>query len=606
MTPDNEPISIDLAREPDFLVGWLTIRPSLRQVEAGPESETLEPRVMQVLVALFQRRNEVVSRDELIGRCWGGRIVGEDAISRCITRVRKLGETHQAFALETIPRVGYRLTPAGEPALAAAPAGEAASPSSPGGTAGLQKAFARYGIWISLGVVAIAVAAVFLLRGPASGAPDVDAVVARLTEKLSETASKRDIDQVGAAAKELGASTRPEERSAFAALASGNALQAIEGLEALAQEFEATGDPKSAAAVYTRIGALALVVDQGRGLAARRKAVLLAPDSLMAFQGLFLDMVLLRGPPEALQLAKDTLERPGLSDKMRGWVLAHRGLVETDILEQDATAQATLEEIQALHRRTKDDIVEYAGVWLGSLLSLNRDDLRQTAVGAREGMEIRSRLSDRVSNMTQVTVVRTLFASGDWSEAFSYGAENLEERGRTGDFLPTPTMEAVCTSGVYGGQAAAAAAYCRPLTQRLENSGGVMPKAYAGLLAAGLGHDRTASAEFAAAHAMLKPGSPVQMDVWVFEAYAALKRKDVDEAERLVNTAVEEASKSGLRTHRSFSANALRLLGEGFIANGQPARACAPLAKAGQLYADVGADAGHAATEVLRGAAGCR
>ena len=132
MNTDFEPISVDLAREPDFSVGPIRIRPSLRQVEAGGESETLEPRVMQVLVALFQRRNEVVSRDELVQRCWGGRVVGEDAISRCIARVRKLGKSTGAFSLETIPRVGYRMTRGAGDGCSGAPGRAAPEPLGEG------------------------------------------------------------------------------------------------------------------------------------------------------------------------------------------------------------------------------------------------------------------------------------------------------------------------------------------------------------------------------------------------------------------------------------------------------------------------------------------
>src|SRR6185437_9667500 len=73
--------------------------------------ENLEPRVMQVLVALARADGAVLSRDELIRQCWGGRIVGEDAINRCVSKVRQLSELGggKAFEIETIPRVGYRL-----------------------------------------------------------------------------------------------------------------------------------------------------------------------------------------------------------------------------------------------------------------------------------------------------------------------------------------------------------------------------------------------------------------------------------------------------------------------------------------------------------------
>ena len=108
--PQNQPI--DLAREAAFALGAFEVRPATREVIVGGVPEDLEPRVMQVLVALARRRGAVVSRDELILSCWGGRAVGDDAINRCIARIRRLSETHGGFSLETIPRVGYRLNEA--------------------------------------------------------------------------------------------------------------------------------------------------------------------------------------------------------------------------------------------------------------------------------------------------------------------------------------------------------------------------------------------------------------------------------------------------------------------------------------------------------------
>jgi DNA-binding winged helix-turn-helix (wHTH) protein/formylglycine-generating enzyme required for sulfatase activity/dienelactone hydrolase len=110
MNADQSPVSVDLAGEPDFMLGALRVRPSLREVVDGGEREVLEPRVMQVLVVLARRRGQVISRDQLIEACWAGRVVGEDAINRCIARVRRLAEAHGGFSIETIARVGYRLT----------------------------------------------------------------------------------------------------------------------------------------------------------------------------------------------------------------------------------------------------------------------------------------------------------------------------------------------------------------------------------------------------------------------------------------------------------------------------------------------------------------
>ncbi len=108
--------SIDLAREADFDLGSLHVRPPTCQVEWNGGSETLQRRVMQVLVALAQARGSVVSQEELISRCWRGLTVTDDAIVRCIGKLRKLAASYPdaPYVIETIPGVGYRLTSSGE------------------------------------------------------------------------------------------------------------------------------------------------------------------------------------------------------------------------------------------------------------------------------------------------------------------------------------------------------------------------------------------------------------------------------------------------------------------------------------------------------------
>jgi DNA-binding winged helix-turn-helix (wHTH) protein len=112
---------IDLSTTPDFHLSGILVRPALREVCVGDRIELLEPRVMQVLAALAAERGQVVSRERLIERCWAGRIIGEDAINTCIAKIRRIGEAHQAFTIQTVPRVGYRLSttaaPRSEPQL---------------------------------------------------------------------------------------------------------------------------------------------------------------------------------------------------------------------------------------------------------------------------------------------------------------------------------------------------------------------------------------------------------------------------------------------------------------------------------------------------------
>jgi TolB-like protein/DNA-binding winged helix-turn-helix (wHTH) protein len=105
---------IDLARAASFMLGDITVHPSTREVVHKGVGQVLEPRVMQVLVALARADGAVVSREALCELCWGGRIVGEDALQRCIGILRRLGEAHPGhFTIETVARVGYRLERAG-------------------------------------------------------------------------------------------------------------------------------------------------------------------------------------------------------------------------------------------------------------------------------------------------------------------------------------------------------------------------------------------------------------------------------------------------------------------------------------------------------------
>jgi DNA-binding winged helix-turn-helix (wHTH) protein/tetratricopeptide (TPR) repeat protein len=126
----NQASRIDLAHAMGFRLGRLTVRPATRElVRDDGESEVLEPRVMQVLVALVQANGAIVSRDDLSHSCWEGRVVGDDAINRVISRLRRSAEGigEGSFRLETVTKVGYRLQAGGGAAAIAAP-GAAAMP----------------------------------------------------------------------------------------------------------------------------------------------------------------------------------------------------------------------------------------------------------------------------------------------------------------------------------------------------------------------------------------------------------------------------------------------------------------------------------------------
>lgn len=125
---------MQLAHQAAFALGTLQVRPPTCEVVAPHGREVLQPRVMQVLVTLANAGGDVVSRDDLIATCWNGRVVGEDAITLVMMKLRRLAARSEgAFALQTIPRVGYRLVPGGgdtQQPVAARPTARSA-PESP-------------------------------------------------------------------------------------------------------------------------------------------------------------------------------------------------------------------------------------------------------------------------------------------------------------------------------------------------------------------------------------------------------------------------------------------------------------------------------------------
>ncbi|WCM28162.1 winged helix-turn-helix domain-containing protein [Sphingomonas sp. QA11] len=126
---------IDLAHEPTFALGTLSVEPGTREIVGTDGTrEVVEPRVMQVLVALARAKGATLSRDDLTRSCWDGRVVGEDAINRVISRLRRLAEGIGGgrFRIETVTKVGYRLIVEGaHPASLSVPAMKGVRPSSP-------------------------------------------------------------------------------------------------------------------------------------------------------------------------------------------------------------------------------------------------------------------------------------------------------------------------------------------------------------------------------------------------------------------------------------------------------------------------------------------
>ena len=92
------------------LEGW-KIQPQLNSISRGSDFIRLEPKIMQVLIELASRPGEVLTKEELIHAVWPNTYVGDDALIRCISELRRTFEDdpRSPHVIQTISKIGYRL-----------------------------------------------------------------------------------------------------------------------------------------------------------------------------------------------------------------------------------------------------------------------------------------------------------------------------------------------------------------------------------------------------------------------------------------------------------------------------------------------------------------
>lgn len=106
--PENEK---QLSEISTFTVGDYRVEPAALRVIGNDQTSRLEPRAMQLLVYFAIHAGRVISRTELEQQVWQGRVVGEDALTNSISKLRRiLGDNaRQPHIIETVPKTGYRL-----------------------------------------------------------------------------------------------------------------------------------------------------------------------------------------------------------------------------------------------------------------------------------------------------------------------------------------------------------------------------------------------------------------------------------------------------------------------------------------------------------------
>lgn len=95
----------------NFRVGDWQVRPDACEIVRENEVVKLEPRVMDLLQRLASQPGAVHTRIQLEEQVWPGMVVGYDALTKSIGKLRDaLGDTNKpARYIETIPKKGYRL-----------------------------------------------------------------------------------------------------------------------------------------------------------------------------------------------------------------------------------------------------------------------------------------------------------------------------------------------------------------------------------------------------------------------------------------------------------------------------------------------------------------
>ena len=104
-------MKLDGSLRKGFRLGDWIVRPIEGVVVGAQESRHLQPKTIDVLVCLAAHPGQVVTRDEIIDRVWGGSAVSDEPLTRCIHEIRRaLGDQRDGPEyIKTIPKRGYQL-----------------------------------------------------------------------------------------------------------------------------------------------------------------------------------------------------------------------------------------------------------------------------------------------------------------------------------------------------------------------------------------------------------------------------------------------------------------------------------------------------------------
>src|SRR6187549_1266888 len=90
-----------------YRFGTIEVRPAERRVLVSGAAVALGARAFDLLVALIENRDRVMTKDELLALVWPGVVVEENNLQVQVSTLRKILGNH---SIATLPGKGYRFT----------------------------------------------------------------------------------------------------------------------------------------------------------------------------------------------------------------------------------------------------------------------------------------------------------------------------------------------------------------------------------------------------------------------------------------------------------------------------------------------------------------
>ena len=254
--------------------GWRAIRATGELIRDGA-TDRVEPKVMDLLFLLASRPGQAFSKDAIMEALWPDVTVGDDALARAVSRLRKaLADDAKVPAfIETLPKRGYRLI---APVSMGVAKGEAA-------TVLPRIAAQRRWPMVAGALSALAIAALAIFWWPKTpGAASSDGVLVERANDFYFQYRRAD-NEAAIALFERILAERPDEAPALAGLANALVQKVIRWPdEPGAVEYTKLGDALKAGRTKTP-AALQLL---GRARVLAERAVALAPNDPAAHKAL--------------------------------------------------------------------------------------------------------------------------------------------------------------------------------------------------------------------------------------------------------------------------------------------------------------------------------